>query len=96
MQILINIPEVYESESELNLIVKNGTVTYVSMGGSCHEEFECTVLPKGHGRLIDADWLKNAIHNFFYGLNRAVEEEDIQRYIDVARTRIEADKGDKE
>ena len=57
MQILINIPEVYESESELNLIVKNGTVTYVSMGGSCHEEFECTVLPKGHGRLIDADKL---------------------------------------
>lgn len=55
-----------------------------------------TPLPKGHGRLIDADWLKFALHNFFYGLKRPVEEEDIQRYIDVAPTIIEADKAGEE
>lgn len=53
-----------------------------------------TPLPKGHGRLIDADWLKFALHNFFYGLKRPVEEEDIQRYIDVTRSIIEADKAE--
>ena len=88
MQILINIPE-----EEYELIIGDeacglNTLTRAVARG--------VVFPKGHGRLIDADWLKNAIHNFFYGLNRAVEEEDIQRYIDVARTLIEADKEDKE
>ena len=86
MQILINIPEqLYElAQQELIMGGDMPTIANAISNG--------VVLPEGHGRLIDADWLKNAIHNFFYGLNRAVEEEDIQRYIDVARTRIEADK----
>lgn len=48
-------------------------------------------LPKGHGRLIDADCLKNSIHNFFYG-HYSADERDIQAYINAAKTRIEADK----
>ena len=50
-----------------------------------------TPLPKGHGRLIDADCLKNSIHNFFYG-HYSADERDIQAYINAAKTRIEADK----
>ena len=91
MEILINIPEVYEDEPELNLIVKNETVTYVSMGGSCHEEFECTVLPKGHGRLIDAGALKNDAQTMTEW-NGDVFRCVTERTIDYAPTIIEADK----
>lgn len=34
--------------------------------------------------LISREWLKTAIHNFFYELTHIPEEEDIQAYIDVA------------
>ena len=90
IELVIKIPE----EMYTQIINKNGIDTILIPYKDIIRNG--TPLPKGHGRLIDADWLKNAIHNFFYGLNRAVEEEDIQRYIDVARTRVEADKGDKE
>ena len=33
---------------------------------------------------ISRAWLKEAIHNFFYGLKHTPTEEDIQAYIDVA------------
>ena len=33
---------------------------------------------------ISRDWLKTAIHNFYYGLNHTPSEEDIQAYIDAA------------
>lgn len=34
--------------------------------------------------LISREWLKTAIHNFFYGLTHTPTEEDIQAYIDAA------------
>ena len=36
------------------------------------------------GDLINREFLKTAIHNFFNGLNHTPTEEDIQRYIEVA------------
>lgn len=36
------------------------------------------------GDLISREWLKTAIHNFYYGLKHTPTEEDIQAYIDVA------------
>ena len=33
---------------------------------------------------ISRDWLKTAIHNFYYGLKHTPSEEDIQAYIDAA------------
>lgn len=33
---------------------------------------------------ISREWLKTAIHKFFYGLKHIPTEEDIQAYIDVA------------
>lgn len=51
-----------------------------------------TPLPEGHGRLIDADWLSFALHNFFSGLKRPVEVEDVQAYIDIAKTIVVSDK----
>lgn len=36
--------------------------------------------------LISREDLKKAIHNFFYGLNHTVTEEDIQAYIDATPT----------
>lgn len=32
---------------------------------------------------ISREWIKNAIHNFFRGLNHTVTEEDIQAYLDA-------------
>lgn len=34
--------------------------------------------------LISREWLKTAIHNFYYNLTHIPEEEDIQAYIDAA------------
>lgn len=34
--------------------------------------------------LISREWLKTAIHSFFYELQHIPEEEDIQAYIDAA------------
>ena len=39
-----------------------------------------------HGRLIDAEWLKESIHNFFTGKIHPVTEDDIMAYIDAAPT----------
>ena len=33
---------------------------------------------------ISREWLKTAIHNFYYGLKHIPTEEDIQAYIDIA------------
>lgn len=33
---------------------------------------------------ISREWLKTAIHNFYYGLKHTPTEKDIQAYIDVA------------
>lgn len=36
------------------------------------------------GDTISRKWIKEAIHNFYQGLNHVPTEEDIQRYIEVA------------
>ena len=56
------------------------------------EKMEYTTLPEGHGRLIDANWLKTALRNFSKGLNREADWEDIYYYIDATPTIIESDK----
>ena len=38
--------------------------------------------------MISREWIKTAIHNFYYGLNHTPTEEDIQAYIDVAPSAI--------
>ena len=56
-----------------------------------------TPLPKGHGRLIDADELKANI--YMYHRNRYCTQKDVDTsfyVINNAPTIIEADKGDKE
>jgi hypothetical protein len=39
---------------------------------------------KFSGDAISREWLKTAIHNFYYGLQHTPTEEDIQAYIDAA------------
>lgn len=39
-----------------------------------------------HGRLIDAEWLKESLHNFFTGNFHPITEDDIMAYIDAAQT----------
>lgn len=39
-----------------------------------------------HGRLIDAEWLKESLHNFFTGNFHPITEDDIMAYIDAAPT----------
>lgn len=77
MQIVIDIPE------EMYQNVLNGTYC-----GTLYEELKNgTPLPKGHGRLIDADALNFAdIDSANYGSN----------YIRIAPTIIEADKAGEE
>lgn len=77
MQIVIDIPE------EMYQNVLNGTYC-----GTLYEELKNgTPLPKGHGRLIDADALPlNDIDDANYGSN----------YILIAPTIIEADKAGEE
>ena len=41
---------------------------------------------------ISREWLKTAIHNFYYGLKHIPTEEDIQAYIDVAPSVIPQEK----
>ena len=42
-------------------------------------------------RLIDAEWLSNAIHNFFNGKISLTSEEDIQAYINATPTVCDID-----
>lgn len=39
-----------------------------------------------HSRLIDAEWLKESLHNFFTGNFHPITEDDIMAYIDAAQT----------
>lgn len=43
-----------------------------------------SVTPKHCEDAISREWLKTAIHNFYYGLKHIPTEEDIQAYIDAA------------
>ena len=75
MQIVIDIPE------EIINMCKDNKVTTVKLSAEYFRNG--TPLPKGHGRLIDADRLPlNDIDNANYGSN----------YIRIAPTVLEADK----
>ena len=79
VELVIKIPEkIYES-------VMDGTYC-----GTLYQELKNgTILPKGHGRLIDANRLRS-----MYSINRANFNTvvGIQKWIDEAPTIIEADK----
>lgn len=84
MQIVIDIPEwLYK---ELKYMGQHGVVRY--RDGFFRAIFNGNKLPKGHGRLIDADKLKS-----MYSINRANFNTvvGIQKWIDDAPTIIEAD-----
>lgn len=91
MKIVINVPDYVKEQADDGKGAELGIPLWLA-----YEIANGTPLPEHHGRLIDAEWLKFALHNFFYGLKRPVDEEDIQRYIDVARSIIEADKAESE
>lgn len=88
MQIVISIPDdVYDE-------CKGGDVFYPDTGGIVWEGVRNgTPLPKGHGRLIDADRLRS-----MYSINRANFNTvvGIQKWINDAPTIIEADKAESE
>jgi hypothetical protein len=85
LQILIKISEedYINLKNAINSLIENG-VERASMSKICLAILDGTPLPKGHGRLIDAD---------------AVLEEPIgntYKDIDIAETIIEADKAENE
>lgn len=88
MRLVIDIPE------ELYNHIKNDNVYYLEDGENLYDIVKNgTPLPKGHGRLIDADSLKEAEQKWSCdyeqdGFSHVVEIRDI----DNAPTIIEADK----
>ena len=85
MEIMINIPEnIFEELTKYGEPVPSGNRLYDSVLLSIHDG---TPLPKGHGRLIDADALVDSLGASDRDIYcKAVIEED-------APTIIEADKG---
>ena len=83
VELVIKIPEkIYES-------VMDGTYC-----GTLYQELKNgTILPKGHGRLIDANRLRS-----MYSINRANFNTvvGIQKWIDEAPTIIEADRSEED
>lgn len=88
MKIVIDIPEYdYERIKEYYNSIPDGgevdaNIVYIA---------ESTPLPKGHGRLIDADFVKNTLDLFVlneYGGSQFIRRNDI----DKVPTIIEADK----
>lgn len=83
MQIVINISEkMYES-------VMDGTYC-----GTLYQELKNgTILPKGHGRLVDADEIDNNI----YDLTRSMDLNygQISEVVDTAPTIVKADRSEE-
>ena len=91
MKIVIDIPE--------NEVPKRREIVEIGLQFMDGEVCECTypfqVLPKGHGRLIDADELEECkeIMNTIYGESKyAIRMDDIRNMPTI----IEADKGEEE
>ncbi len=90
MQIVIDIPEEIKA-----VIDRNGTNEIVAetlwqavMNG--------TLLPKGHGRLIDADKLKHAFIKWSMAVQGSFTDSDIASIVCNSPTIIEADKEQKD
>lgn len=88
MQIVIDIPEEIKQKRDAGKVLSNEEISTICMAIK-----NSTPLPKGHGRLIDADALE-------YDIATLETDSDIQfEYIEkqdvaVASTIIEADGGD--
>ena len=87
MQIVIDIPEVfYEALKKTDEIVSGQRSGKTLMSVIYNAVANGTPLPKGHGRLIDADELKTA-----FPCGESVRTECVRATIDYAPTIIEAD-----
>jgi hypothetical protein len=81
MELVIKIPnETYQD------VVKNGFIYDEDGEVISHAIINGTPLPKGHGRLIDADKLWDSYHDLDY---------DFYEAFDMADTIIEADKAER-
>ena len=101
MKIVIDIPEEYLDSEVIHITAVTGVdnkITDVNVE-SAYAEFQ--VLPKGHGRLIDAEKFANYVNDLKEGWNRCGNEYESGRYesydyvadtIENAPTIIEADK----
>lgn len=83
MQIVIDIPEVfYEALRKTDEIISGQRSGKTFMSVIYNAVANGTPLPKGHGRLIDADRLWDSYHDLGY---------DFYEAFDLAETIIEAD-----
>lgn len=93
MQIVIDIPEKYKNlldKGEADGSIRKSILLAVSNG---------TPLPKGHGRLIDADKTALLSDLFCYTKYTGIDEapyEDATKALEFAPTIIEADKAESE
>ena len=84
MQIVIDIPEdVYEE-------IKSNDWDNLAVEGFCAAVKNGTLLPKGHGRLIDADAMLEDVKN--YCIDPDAHDWTIFDFINNADTIIEADR----
>ena len=101
-EIVIKVPDVIaETENEINIVLKDIQNECIAehVDGAFHELFECSVLPKGHGRLIDADAFikksnKDRAHSCYIESWTADDVLDRLRQ-NYASTIIEADEGNE-
>lgn len=93
MQIVINIPE------EAYKLLKNEGVDWLGAEHILNAVANGTPLPKGHGRLIDADKTALLSNLFCYTKYTGIDEapyEDATKALEFAPTIIEADKTESE
>ena len=83
IELVIKIPE--NTYRQIQALARNGYFEHDICGNSMRRIANGTPLPKGHGRLIDADALKNEWKNGFH-------KKIVDALMDDAPTIIEADK----
>lgn len=87
VEVVIKIPEVfYEALKQTDIMVSGQRSGKTLMSVIYNAVANGTPLPKGHGRLIDADELKTA-----FPCGESVRTECVRATIDYAPTIIEAD-----
>jgi hypothetical protein len=98
MQIVIDIPEKYLNSDIIDVTLFPGATNTITDVNVEDEYAKFQVLPKGHGRLIDADAKNKELADEYHGM---ISDESIKIYkiiqtLDDAPTIIEADKGAEE
>lgn len=101
MQIVIDIPEEYKNQFDKNRCKeKFDSLATNEFGYILRKAFEAGIpLPKGHGRLIDADKTALLSDLFCYTRYTGIDEapyEDATTALEFAPTIIEADKAESE